>query len=121
MARGSIRTGSGGTTLLRLLPLLPLLFVFACSNLGVGGACHHRATGEVLTEIRDANGDLFRVRKMPNQPTFTGSYDGCGVPVEAETEDGFLLSFVFHPETGERLVVYDAQRGLRPLDAYEWY
>ena len=82
--------------------LLPLLFLLACSQVGVGGQCHHRDTGEVLTQVRDANGELFRPRKMPNQPTFTGIYDGCGVPVQATIESREFAShgYVFHPETG---------------------
>ena len=103
--------------------LLPLLFLLACSQVSVGGQCHHRDTGEVLPQVRDANGDLFRLRKMPDQPTFTGTYDGCGVPVQAATEEvGFAVTgYVFHPETGERILVLYPERGLRQLGAYEWY
>ena len=112
--------------MLRLLPLLPLLFLFACSDLGIGGACHHHETGEVLTQVRDVNGELFRVRKMPNQPTFTGTYDGCGVPVEAKIggDDGAfdIFGYVQHPETGRNVSVrLRSERGLRQLTEYEWY
>ena len=110
------------TKLLFLALLFPLLSL-ACSEIGIGGKCHHRDTGEVLTQIEDANGDLFSVEKMSNLPSLTGTYDGCGVPVEAKIDEGSLLipGYVYHPDTGERLVVYSAEKGLRPLDAYEWY
>ena len=107
------------------LLVLFLLLLTACSEIGVGGQCHHQETGEVLTQIRDADGDLFRVRKMPNQPTFTGTYDGCGVPVQAVFEDSgnfFAPWYVVHPETGNNLRVYSSsEQGLRLLVAYEWY
>ena len=107
----------------RLPFLFPLLFLFACSEVGVGGQCHHRETGDALSQVRDANGDLFRLRKMPNRPTFTGTYDGCGVPVQATIEEtGFgVTGFVFHPETGERIRVLYPEKGLRQLWPYEWY
>ena len=105
------------------LALLLPLFVLACSDIGIGGECHHVETGEVLTQVRDVSGELFSVKKMPDQPDFSRTFDGCGVSVEAEVEEGNLLvpGYVYHPETGERLAVFLPEKGLRLLSAYEWY
>ena len=67
--------------------LLPL-FVLACSDIGIGGECHHVETGKILTQVRDVSGQLFSVKKMPDQLDFSRTFDGCGVPVEAEVEEG---------------------------------
>ena len=73
------------------------------------------------------NGELFRVRKMPNLPTFNGTYDGCGVPVEAKVGGNSgrlfdMVGYVQHPDTGHDVSVFlDPQKGLRLLGEYEWY
>ena len=106
------------------LALLLVPLVLACSEVGIGGKCHHRETGEVLTKVRDADGDLFSVKKISNFPGPTGPFDACGVSVEAKlVEEGgfFIAGYVYHPDTGERLAVYSAEKGLRLVGHHEWY
>ena len=90
---------------------------------GGGGACHNRETGEVLTEVRDSAGDLYRVEKME---TF------CGIPVQAQVGNepvGGMFAWstypaVYHPDSGAPIKVGEQTfGGWRALVAstWEWY
>ena len=84
---------------------------------------------EVLEEVEDANGKLWPVKKHPQSLKAAGqTYEFCGVSIEAVTENRKYTGqstigwrYLFHPDTGERLEVGGATRGMRTLDDYEWY
>ena len=57
-----------------LLVALLALFLsgIACSDIGIGGKCHHKETGKVLTEVEDANGVLFPRKENAGPAGFIG-------------------------------------------------
>ena len=104
----------------------------ACSNLpsdlpgdlpGIG-KCHHIENGEVLDEVKDANGVLFPVKKTTRLTISEEYKDFCGLSVRAELEGkkGWLSdTYVYHPETGHKIYAAFPSKGLLLLEGYEWY
>ena len=107
--------------------LVLLVVSLACD--GLGGECHDSRTGKVLSEIEDANGKLWSVEKHSQSIKVAGQdMKFCAVPIEAATQDRKFTGqstigwrYLFHPETGERIEVDGAYRGMRTLRGYEWY
>ena len=112
-----------------MLAALVMVYALACDSVSIGGKCHDSRTGEVLEEVEDANGKLWPVKKHPQSLKAAGqTYEFCGVSIEAVTENRKYTGqstigwrYLFHPDTGERLEVGGAARGMRTLDDYEWY
>ena len=105
-----------------------MLTLGLCSQTGaateIAGECRHYRTGEVITQVRDAEGKLWDVKKLayPLYPSAELT-DGCSIPWEAKVEtDGSLhvsgyedekgkliyeetrlAEWVFHPKSGKRV------------------
>ena len=98
--------------------------------MGIGGGCVHRETGEPLRKVKDANGDLFPVKRLVVRITRDVGISGCTVTIDAvpgevgvkglgtailRTED-----VVYHPTSGEKIRVDAPYVGRRVLRGYVW-
>ena len=93
---------------------------------GDRGKCHHIATAEVLDEVRDANGNLWKVQRANEvilEPIVPPS---CAVPMEAALGPGQRFSrqgvLYLSDKPGETIRVEGLLRGMHILDRleYEW-
>ena len=121
-------TSKGRRLSLGLGAMVLFIVLGGCDAVGLGGEdCHHGETGEVLKQVRDANGDLFPVVKADTGLTLLGlDLVFCGVSIEARLggERSFnYAGFVYHPETGEPIEASGGHQGLRSIGEfeYEWY
>ena len=100
--------------------LVLLAVSVACE--GLSGQCHDSRTGKVLSEIEDADGKLWPVKKHSQSMAVSGQdLKYCAVTIDAATRGRNFGRYVFHPDTGERIQVDGAYRGMRTLWGYEWY
>ena len=98
--------------------------LMACSAIadGIGGGqCHNETTGEKLSKVADANGDVFPVEKKSIKAPSGLELVYCAVSMTANLEKGNWNQYVFHPETGARIEVDGAYRGFHRLLGYAWY
>ena len=105
-----------------------LVLVIACiDRYEHTSSCRDIRTKEELNQVRDANGELFPVIRVVSE---IGSLtiDDCGVPDDAQLgrdEYGYadVAGIVYHPFTGEEILVTNARRGIyefRWPSGYEW-
>ena len=105
-----------------------LMLVMACVERPEHiSSCRDIRTEEELNQVRDANGKLFSVIRVVSE---VGSLiiDDCGVSDDAQLgrdESGYVdvAGVVYHPLTGEEILVRNARRGIygfRWPSGYEW-
>lgn len=125
---------SGRNLIIIALALFVTAVIASCDTITavnpLGGKCHSRADGSVLTAVEDANGKQWPVVKYPTIEHHPGI---CGVSIDAmqaayRTEYvGFvnLDRWWLHPETKDRIDAgaFGSYRGLVSIDTgrYEWY
>ena len=90
------------------------------TGLTKAGECRNPADGTPLKEIRDAKGDTYPIKWVDRLAS------NCGFDWEAELDGSFLNWHVYHPETGERIMVLKGNHKsqfhiLHPWEPYEWY